>query len=130
VISYLFLWPDEAERGEEEGRKIRPCLVMSARPAAFGLRIIVLPITTRRYRTDAQVIIPSRVIAHLRLDDRSIIIADALNRFTWVGPDVRKATGKDDPFIGIVPDTLRVQAQGVLARLIKADRARLVSRTA
>ncbi|HEX7855014.1 MAG TPA: hypothetical protein VF503_15095 [Sphingobium sp.] len=105
VIRYVYLWHAEHERGLEDGRKTRPCLVVSTYEQGGGLRVITAPITTRNYSPAHSVEIPIRVAHHLGLDERSRIVWNDLNLFTWVGPDVR--TGPDgNPFIGIMPERL------------------------
>jgi hypothetical protein len=48
VIRYPFLWPDQAQRGESEGRKTRPTAVGLRVPRAGGRDILVLfPITSK-----------------------------------------------------------------------------------
>ncbi len=87
VIHYTYLWKDEAARGLEEGKKTRPCLVVSARVEPKGLVVRVVPISTRRYTNEA-ISIPERVRAMLGLSDLSVITPTEINRFVWVGPDV------------------------------------------
>ena len=38
VISYSYLWSDEAEAGHVEGRKIRPCAIVLVVQEAEGKR--------------------------------------------------------------------------------------------
>jgi len=47
VISYPFLWEREANRGETEGRKVRPTAVALRLPRASGDAVALLPITTQ-----------------------------------------------------------------------------------
>ena len=105
VISYVYLWRAEKERGLEDGRKTRPCLVLSTYKARGQLRVITAPITTRNYDSGFTVPIPPRVTAHLGLDDRSRVVWNDLNEFAWVGPDVR-GTVDGSPLIGIMPEAL------------------------
>ena len=105
VIHYRYLWRHEAARREEEGRKDRPCLVLSADQRQAGLTVIVVPITTRDYDPAHSIAIPPRVAQHLRLDDRSRIVWTDLNRFVWVGPDVALLRG-GTPYYGQVPGSL------------------------
>lgn len=78
---------------------------MSTYKARGQLRLITAPITTWNYDPAFTVPIPSRVTAHLGLDDRSRVVWNDLNEFTWVGPDVR-ATSDGGPFLGIMPEAL------------------------
>ncbi len=105
VIFYRYLWRHEAARGEEDGRKTRPCLVLSADRRASGLVVVTVPITTRNYDAARSVVVPPAVIQHLGLDARSRIVWDDLNRFVWVGPDVGLLRG-GTPYYGQVPERL------------------------
>src|SRR3546814_2392683 len=69
--------------------------------------------------------IPPRVTEHLGLDDRSRIVWNDLNEFTWVGPDVRGAAD-GSPFIGIMPEALwrRVLDNVISARINPTHRSR------
>lgn len=96
VISYSYLWSEEAERGQVEGRKDRPCAIVLALayPEAEGgqlQRVAVVPITHSPPRDlNIAVEIPSRVKHHLGLDgERSWVILNELNVFTWPGFDLR-----------------------------------------
>lgn len=120
VIHYTYLWRGEAQAGEEEGRKTRPCLVLAVTPSKAGLRVIVAPITTRNYDPSNSVEIPPRVIAHLGLDDRSRVVCNDLNRFIWVGPDVTPRR-KGTPYYGQVPERLwRLVLKKVIANAVRA----------
>ena len=123
VIRYVYLWRAEHERGLEDGRKTRPCLVVSTFEQGGGLRVITAPITTRNYSPSHSIEIPLRVANHLGLDDRSRIVWNDLNVFTWVGPDVR--TGPDgNPFVGTLPERLwrQVIDNVVRARVLPTPR--------
>lgn len=112
VIHYIYLWKDEAARGLEEGKKARPCLVLSAQVEAKGLVVRVVPISTRDYSDDA-ISIPERVRVNLRLSDLSMIVPTEINRFVWVGPDVVPLhNGK--MFYGKVPPRLFDQVRTTL----------------
>jgi hypothetical protein len=100
VISYAYLWSDEAERGLVEGRKDRPCALIVAiehREKTLRKQVAVAPITHARPRNQNVAIeIPRRVKEHLGLDgERSWIVLDEFNVFTWPGFDLRpiKARG-------------------------------------
>jgi mRNA-degrading endonuclease toxin of MazEF toxin-antitoxin module len=104
VIHYIYLWKDEAARGLEDGKKARPCLVLSAQAEPKGLVVRVVPISTRNYSIDA-IPIPERVRINLGLSDTSVILPTEINRFVWVGPDiVPLRSGK--AFYGKVPERL------------------------
>jgi len=105
VIRYVYLWRWEKEGGLEDGRKIRPCLVVATYETRGFLRVITAPFTTRDYTPENSILLPMPVIERLGLDHRARIIWNDLNEFTWVGPDVR--TGADgSPLIGYLPEKL------------------------
>ena len=96
VISYSYLWKEEEEQGLVEGRKDRPCAIVLTIevPAAESNRrkqVIVAPITHSAPRDpNVAVEIPPRVKEHLGLDgERSWVILDEVNIFTWPGFDLR-----------------------------------------
>ena len=96
VISYSYLWSEEAERGQIEGRKDRPCAIIVALEHAISetahrKQVAVVPITHSPPRHLASSLeIPPRVKAHLGLDsERSWVILDDVNVFIWPGYDLR-----------------------------------------
>ena len=105
VIFYSYLWRHEAVRGEDGGRKDRPCLVLAATPVQAGLRVITAPIITKRHQPGQLVVLPPGVARHLGLEPGCAVVCDDLNRLIWVGPDVR-ATPNGTPFYGQVPGPL------------------------
>jgi hypothetical protein len=77
VIRYEFLWSHEADAGEEDGSKKRPCAVI---------------VTTKNDQggtepaTGCGVEIPQRVRQSLGLDnERQWAVLDELNEFIWPG---------------------------------------------
>jgi len=96
VISYSYLWKEEEEQGLVEGRKDRPCaIVLTVEvPAAESNRrkqVAVAPIThSPPHDPTVAVEIPPRVKEHLRLDgERSWVVLEEVNIFTWPGFDLR-----------------------------------------
>jgi hypothetical protein len=96
VISYSYLWKEEEERGQVEGRKDRPCAIVLAidHPDAEAdghKQVAVVPIThSPPHDPDVAVEIPPPVKEHLGLDaERSWVILDEVNVFTWPGFDLR-----------------------------------------
>ena len=96
VISYSYLWKEEEERGQVEGRKDRPCAIVlavdQAGPQPTGHKqVAVVPITHSPPRDpNVAVEIPPRVKEHLGLDaERSWVILDEVNVFIWPGFDLR-----------------------------------------
>lgn len=98
VISYAYLWRHEHRRGREEGGKARPCAIALATASeADEVVVTVAPITHSPPADSAlAVALPAKVKRHLGLDDeRSWIMADEVNRFTWPGPDLRPISRAD-----------------------------------
>jgi hypothetical protein len=100
VISYAYLWSDEADQGLVEGRKDRPCaIIVAIESPEKGLRkqVAVVPITHTPPRDpNVAVEIPIRVKEHLGLDaERSWIILDEYNVFIWPGFDLRPIRGRE-----------------------------------
>ena len=96
VISYSYLWKEEEEQGQIEGRKVRPCAIVLAvdnpDPKAGGRKqVAVAPIThLPPHDANVAVEIPLRVKEHLGLDsERSWVILEEVNVFTWPGFDLR-----------------------------------------
>jgi len=122
VVRYSFLWSSEAKQGETEGRKDRPCVVVTAvKPAADGrFRVRVLPITHRPTEPSRSVAIPLKVKRHLGLDsDASWIVLDEVNEFVWPGVDLRPIS-RSKPGVwtfGVIPaeifDAVRVKLRAI-----------------
>ncbi|MCB1832781.1 MAG: type II toxin-antitoxin system PemK/MazF family toxin [Geminicoccaceae bacterium] len=92
VISYSYLWANKHRRGQEEGRKDRPCAIVVARQTAGGETVTtVVPVTHTPPHDPASALeLPASIKKHLGLDDeRSWIILDEVNDFFWPGPDLR-----------------------------------------
>lgn len=98
VISYAYLWSDEAAAGHVEGRKARPsAIVMAVRhDEDKPPQVAVVPITHSPHRdSDSAIEIPPRVAEHLGLDsDRSFVVLDDVNVFSWPGYDLRQVPGQ------------------------------------
>ncbi len=108
-------------------------VVLATRERAHGIEIVVAPITTRQPEAGAAAVeVPARVRDHLGLsDDRSWIVCDELNSFTWPGPDIRPVRGAGDinPFYGKIPGRLYEQVRGRLAEVAKGRRPKVTKRT-
>lgn len=124
IINYLYLWRHEYERGQEDGRKVRPCMVVATYRNEGRLRVITVPLTTRDYSPDFSIKLPPRLIDHLRLDIRSRVVWNDINEFTWIGPDVRSGTD-GNCVIGAMPEKIYRQ----VAANIVAHRAKITHRT-
>ena len=108
VVSYSYLWSDEAAAGHVEGRKARPCvIVIAVRPAEDRPpQVTVVPITHSPHPDpESAVEIPWRVAEHLGLDsDSSWVVLDEVNVFTWPGYDLRQISGQADRYdYGFLP---------------------------
>lgn len=84
VISYAYLWRDEALRGLEEGRKDRPCVIILSVEESDGRTLVtVAPVThSPPAHAESALELPAATKQRLGLDgDRSWVIAADLNRF-------------------------------------------------
>ena len=127
VIHYAYLWRSEADRGEEDGRKDRPCAVVVARRVGSGgaIEVMVAPIThSEPTEIAAAIEIPHGVKQRLGLDDaRSWIITAELNVFPWPGPDLRPVPKADHRFAyGHLPKRLADEVvKSVIAHMRRGD---------
>jgi hypothetical protein len=137
VISYSYLWADEAKAGRLEGTKDRPAAIVLARHDLGPSELVyVVPIThSPPARENEKIGLPAAVKRHLGLDpEASWIDVTELNVFVWPGPDlrpVRRARGPgDDPscFYGVLPRGLFKQVQRAIADNHRRRRLRLTKR--
>lgn len=123
VVRYSFLWSTEARAGEMEGRKDRPCVIVTAvrRTPDARFRVRVLPIAHRPSKPDRSIRVPPNVKRHLGLDaDASWIVLDEVNEFVWPGVDLRPVS-RLKPGVwtfGVLPteifDEIRTRLRAVL----------------
>jgi hypothetical protein len=123
VVRCSFLWSNEARAGETEGRKDRPCVIVTAvrRTSDGRFRVRVLPITHRPSEPDRSIRVPPKVKRHLSLDaDASWIVLDEVNEFIWPGVDLRPVS-RLKPGVwtfGVLPteifDEIRARLRSVL----------------
>jgi hypothetical protein len=128
VFRYAYLWREEQKRGADEGRKDRPCAIVLAVAQADGSpRVVVAAITHSPPRTaDEAVAIPRLTAKRLGLDDEpKWIVTSEFNVFSWPGPDIRPAPGRQPASIayGQLPHALTTQ-------VLNQARAHIRSRTA
>ena len=135
VIRYAYLWADESARGQEEGRKDRPAMVLalSVKKADGTTEVLVLAVTHTPPADPADAVaFPQDIKRRLGLDDiPSWIVTTEANAFIWPGPDVRPVPGRTPRTViyGRVPDgLLRQVARSYLANR-ERQRSRLVPRT-
>jgi hypothetical protein len=123
VVRYAFLWSSETKVGQTEGRKDRPCVVVTAiRRAADGrFRVRVLPMTHTPTEEARSIAIPPRVRRHLGLDDdASWIVLDEANEFFWPGVDLRPVS-RSKPGVwtfGVLPAEIFDEIQVKLRRIL------------
>lgn len=133
VIPYAYLWRHEHRKGQEEGRKVRPSVIVLAvqSPTAGAPRVTVAPITHTPPAKDGEAIeLPPRVKQALGLDDdRSWIVLDEVNQFAWPGYDIRSLPGSKNRFAyGFIPPKLYDIVIGRILDLAAAQRVAEISR--
>jgi hypothetical protein len=134
VIRYAYLWRDEQQRGQEEGRKDRPCAVILVTTDEDGDRVVtVLPVTHSPPVNPALAVeIPLATKRRLGLDDaRSWVVLTEANRFAWPGPDLRIAHAGDLASIayGELPGAILKEIKTKLAQALADRLVRVVPRT-
>lgn len=133
VISYSYLWSDEAAEGHVEGRKHRPCAIVLVVQQAEGRGpvVTVAPIThSPPSSLNAVIEIPLAVKRHLGLDDEpSWVVLDDFNVFTWPGFDLRPVPGQKDRYhYGFLPPKLFERVIGKFSELRRQGRSSRTSR--
>ncbi len=108
VISYSYLWAEEAQKEKEEGVKTRPCAIVLSRQVVEDEYIVtVVPIThTPPHDLDAVIEMSPALKEHLGLDDiPSWIVLSEVNHFIWPGPDLRPVPNTNPPEFtyGVLP---------------------------
>jgi hypothetical protein len=131
VVSFSFLWSDEAEAGQVEGRKNRPCAIILVVDTPDGKheRVTVAPITHSKPRDPTVAFeIPQAVKAHLGLDsEQSWIILNEVNSFPWPGYDLYPIDNANGPYdYGFLPPKLFEQ---IKARILQLYDKQAVSET-
>lgn len=110
VISYAYLWHHEHRAGRDEGVKDRPCVILAMHGATDGSTMVrVAPVTHGPPDNPATAFeLPPAVKRHLGLDDdRSWIVTDEVNEFTWPGFDLRPLPRSRDIYAyGLLPPRL------------------------
>lgn len=133
MISYAYLWWHEHNRGQEEGRKDRPCVVVLAidRPSGKSARVTVAAITHTPPGCESVALeVPPSVKRHLGLDDaRSWIVLDEVNQFDWPGFDLRPISARDgSQAYGFIPPNLYLKAISILREASKMRKITIISR--
>jgi hypothetical protein len=132
IISYAYLWDHEAQSGQEEGRKDRPCVIALAveRQQDGETLVTVLPVTHRPPEDAAAAVeIPRVVKQHLGLDDdRSWVVVSEGDQFVWPGYDLRKVRNTDRYDYGYLPPRFFNQILDAFKAWHRANKVRLTSR--
>jgi len=134
VICYSYLWKEECDTGEVDGRKDRPCVIVGA-VAKKGERyptVAVMAIThTEPKDMSCAVEIPQAVKARMGLDhQRSWIVCSELNQFKWPGPDIRPIARNSNAYdYGFLPPKLLAQIQHKVELLSSRRKFGVVMRT-
>lgn len=130
VLNYSYLWESEFRNGRDEGVKDRPVAVVLVTKSVDGLdQVHVVPMTTQPPRRDQPAIeVPAAVRRQLGLSaERSWIVVDEWNRFTWPGYDIRPIRGREPSVsYGFIPAGLFRQIRdaivaGALGRPVDRD---------
>ena len=130
VIRFSYLWWREHEKGEESGRKYRPCVVVVAITAVADdlVRFSVAPITHALPDDRAAIALPRRVRAHLKLDERpSWVVCDEINQFDWPSTDVANVPGGGFTY-GRLPAKLLKEIQSTLLDSGRTGRLKITNR--
>jgi hypothetical protein len=131
VICYSYVWRHEYQTGQREGVKNRPAMIVLANvtDAAGHIVVTVAPITHTPPADPAGAVeIWQRTKQRLGLDgERSWIIIDDLNIFTWPGYDLRPVPGRPETCLyGPLPGDLIRQVQTAIAHrrgiLVRSNR--------
>ena len=127
VILYGYLWSHEADAGREEGAKDRPCAVVLAVGAGDFPTVVVAPITSQEPLGSDAIKLPAGLMG---LDSPSWIVPWELNRFQWLGPDVRPAPRPAGAWwrVGVLRADLRKLLADRVQMALRASRARLIQR--
>ena len=132
IISYAYVWDHEAQAGQEEGLKDRPCVIALAveRQSDGETLVTVLPVThTPPQVAAAAVEIPHAVKRHLGLDDqRSWVIVSEGDQFVWPGYDLRKRRDSDRFEFGFLPPRLFNDVMVAFRAWHKAYRVKVTTR--
>lgn len=133
VISYAYLWRHEHNRGQEEGRKDRPCVIILAveKPQGDTVRVTVAAVTHSPPHSDTIALeMPPKVKQHLGLDDeRSWIVLDEVNQFDWPGFDLRPAPNRGGKYVyGFIPSKLYEAARTKLLEASATRRMKVILR--
>jgi len=129
------LWAHEAARGEQDGRKHRPVVVVIAQQMVDShTELLVVPVTTQPpTRAEDGFEISTRIKAHLGFDAaRCWIIITELNRFRKPGPDIRPIERGEErtPYYGFMPQPLFDAVLAAVIARAEGKRVQVTTRSA
>ena len=132
VISYAYLWDREAQDGQEEGRRDRPCVIALAvqRQQDGETWVTVLPVTHSPPRDMAATVeIPPAVKRQLGLDEaRSWVVVSEGDQFVWPGYDLRKSRDGERYDYGFLPPRFFASVLAAFRAWHKTHKVTLTSR--
>lgn len=91
VIRYAYLWKREADRGQVEGQKHRPCVVVLCVEEVEGEKVVTVAPITHSPPPDPDQAIALTPATRRRLgldEEKNWIMATEVNSFFWPGPDL------------------------------------------
>jgi len=110
VVSYRYLWRDEANAGRTEGTKTHPAAIILVQEQGLKPLVTVVPIThSAPSGSDVAIAIPPRLASHIGLDTKPhwVIVSEA-NQFHWPGFDIEE-NRNGDYYYGFVSPKLLEQ---------------------
>ena len=122
VIRYAYLWKREADLGQVEGQKHRPCAIVVCVERSEGEALVTVAPLTRRKPKDPKLAIALTAATRRRLrlgKQPNWIIATEVNTFCWPGPDLRP-TAQGDYAYGELP---AVVFQALVKKIVSAASA-------
>ncbi len=132
VISYSFLWRRLSVRRRAEGSKARPCVIVLSVTGVGDTKVVTVAPLTHQVPADGTpaIEIPQRVKKSLGLDqDRSWVILDELNQFSWPGFDLSPvARGGRRFHYGHLPPILHQRIVAGVYEIWKQNRGKLTVR--
>jgi hypothetical protein len=118
VIRYAYLWKREADRGQIEGQKHRPCVVVVCVEEVEGEKIVtVAPITHSPPDQPEQALaLTAATRRRLGLDEeKNWIMATEVNSFYWPGPDLAPTAGGEYAYGELPAVAFEALVQKILA---------------
>jgi hypothetical protein len=85
IFTYCYLFGREEDKGQIEGIKDRPVVVIAKR----GKRYIVAAVTTKGDNRPGAIPVPDDVASSAHLVPGSSVLVSEVNTFTWPGFDIR-----------------------------------------